>query len=110
MAQTVPTTPTGLPTSTNPLDFYGNVSAHVIDAKIIQGWYGAGSAGFANVVDLYPSQSEDKLTCMWGGIDGRSIEGSVTINYRRIVLYAPAPKPGTGAKLPATNGKVLAPK
>ena len=108
--QPVSTTPTGLPMSTAPLDFYGNVSAHLVDAKIIDAWYGTGSVGFANVVDLYNSQSQDKLPCLWGGVDSRSIDGSITINYRKIVLYAPLPKPGPAGKLSTGAGKSLAPK
>jgi hypothetical protein len=106
MTQTVSTAPIGAPNDNDPLyDFYGGVSATLTDSKTIEGWYGAGPVSFANIVDLYPSQSQDKLACVWGWVASTTISGSVTINYREIVLYAPIGKGLPTPKLPPQLSK-----
>lgn len=75
----------------NGLQFYGNVSAHITDPDILKSWYGSNSAVLVNVIDLALSKTKDGLDCAWGAIERTSADGSLTVNYRRKVLYAPAP-------------------
>lgn len=98
---TVPTSPPDDPNlGSPPIEFHGNVSAHITDPTILKSWIGTNPAIIVSIVDQIPSKTKDGADCTWGYIETASADGSLTVNYRKNILYAPLGKPKPNPKFP----------